>query len=786
MTPSPTVSSTIPSETTALTVTRSSSDRLASYGRLPLAFEPNQGQADSRALYVAHGAGYSLYLTSTDAMLDLIHAPAARRHASFDTGNHIVREQDVLTATTPLSGTVLRLHYLGTDPTARAAGENPLLGTSNYLLGNDPGAWRTGIPTYGRVTYHDLYPGIDLAYHGEQGRLEYDWTVAPTATVAAIAFSVEGARAVSLDGAGNLRLDTTVGQAYLDAPVAYQTISGRRQDVQAAYALTGATRVGVVVGAYDHGQPLVIDPVLVYSTYLGSSAIGGGIAVDGAGNAYVTGVAYPGPFPVTTGAYSTTNAGGDVFVTKFNPAGTGLIYSTYLGGARRTDFTAGNAIAVDAAGEATIAGFTGAADYPTKNAAQAQCGSCATGYLHSGFVTRLSATGNALVYSTFLGGEGGDTASGLALDPAGNAYVAGDTNSFTFPVKNALFPTNGAPSDTGAGDDGFVTKLDTGGALVYSTFLGGGTGNSGATGIAVDAAGDAYVTGHTGASDFPVKNAYQPVKRGSHDNAYVTVLNPSDSVLVYSTYLGGSGGDVAESIALDSSGNAYVTGQTSSRDFPVRNAAQPVYPGGSTSGFVAALTAAGNALVYSTYYGGVGTTGYDGGSDIAVDVAGNAYVAGTTSATATLPITGSAFQPAYGGGFADGTVSKFAAGGALAYSSYLSGSGWDEANGIAVDGAGNAYVTGRTDSPDFPIVNPYSGTVPSGGNTSAFVTKITAAGAPNAPCPLPSTAVATLCLSYDDAAHPGDVTAETDANGNTTRFRVRQRINVPILRRIRT
>jgi len=695
----------------------------AAYGRLPLSFEPNRGQTDSRASFLARGPSYALYLTGADAVLVLADARSLlSAHRTHIVGG-VVSVDGALTQTAPITYAALRLSYVGANPLTQPAGEAPLPGAVNYLTGGAPAAWKTGVPTYGRVAYRGLYPGIDLAYHGEQGRLEYDWTVAPTATVGAIAFSVEGARAVSLDGAGNLRLDTAVGPARLDAPVAYQTIGGQRHAVQANYALTGATRVGVVVGAYDHSQPLVIDPVLAYSTYLGGNANGLGIAVDGAGDAYVTGQTSPGPFPVTTGAYSTTNAGGDVFVTKFNPAGNALVYSTYLGGASPSSSTGGKAIAVDAAGEATIAGYTGAADYPTKNAAQARCGSCATGYLHSGFVTRLSAAGNALVYSTFLGGEGGDTASGLALDPAGNAYVAGDTNSFTFPIKNALFPANNAPADTGAGDDGFVTKLDGGGALVYSTFLGGGAGQSIATGIAVDAAGDAYVSGHTGASDFPVKNAYQPVKRGSHDTAFVTVLNPSDSALVYSTYLGGSGTDVAAAIALDGSGDAYVTGQTTSRDFPLRNAAQPTYPGGSTSGFVAALTAAGNALIYSTYYGGAGTTGYDGGGAIAVDAASDAYVAGTTSATATLPIVGGAFQPAYGGG-GDGTVARFAAGGALTYSSYLGGSGFEEANGIAVDGAGVAYVTGATASPNFPVATPYSGTPPSGGYTSAFVAKI--------------------------------------------------------------
>jgi hypothetical protein len=472
-------------------------------------------------------------------------------------------------------------------------------------------------------------------------------------------------------------------------------------------------QIGFQVAEYDASLPLVVDPILVYSTYLGGSGLdqAQGIAVDSSGNAYVTGSTSSPDFPMANPSQVRYGgAGSDAFVTKLSASGNALVYSTHLGG-RATDV--GYGIAVDSAGNAYLTGTTDSTDFPTANSFQA----LHAGGINDAFVTKLNPSGNALVYSTYLGGGGSDAGYGIAVDSFANAYVTGSTSSIDFPTMNSL-------ADYGGGViDAFVTKLNPSGkALVYSTYL-GGSGDDAGYGIAVDSVGNACVTGSTSSPDFPTASPLQARYGGAESDAFVTKLNAPGSMLVYSTYLGGNGVDAGYGIALDSAGNAYVTGSTSSPDFPTASPFQVGYGGAESDAFVTKLNAAGNALVYSSYLGG---NGIDAGYGIAVDSFANAYVAGSTSSS-NFPLINP--FPARN---ADKNVYAFltklsAATNAPLYSTYFGGGNQDICNGIAVDSSRNAYLAGWTGSTNFPTANPLQAHYAGAGD--AFVSKIGEASA---------------------------------------------------------
>jgi hypothetical protein len=669
------------------------SQLLSAYGQVPLSFEANQGQADSRVNFLARGNGYALFLTPGQAVLSL-HQPAEHSSGQAPSGP-------------AAAGDVLAMQFLGANANPRVTGLDEQAGVTNYLIGNDPAQWHMHIANYGTVQYQGLYPGIDLNYYGNQRQLEYDFVVAPGADPRVIHLAFQGARSLALNDQGNLVLHTAGGDVVEHAPVLYQECDGGRQAVSGHYLLEGDGRVGFAVGRYDSSRTLTIDPILSYSTYFGGPThfgnnaenIGLGIAVDGAGNTYVTGYTTATDLPTLNPIQGTSGGGapylfGDAFVMKLNASGNALVYSTYLGG---SGDDSGQGIAVDAAGNAYVTGYTTSTDFPTANALQA-----ANGGGRDGFVAKLNAAGTALVYSTYLGGSGDEFGRGIVVDAAGNAYVTGDTSSTDFPTANPLQAGNG-----GGSTDAFVAKLNGAGtALVYSTYL-GGSGDDSGQGIAVDAAGNTYVTGYTTSTDFPTANSLQPANAGGYD-AFVAKLNAAGTTLVYSTYLGGSHSDFGTGIALDAAGNAYVTGYTASVDFPTVNPFQATT--GSTypfdvDAFVTKINASGQALVYSTYLGG---NGLDEARAIAVDGAGNAYVTGYTD-SADFP-TVDPFQKGPVGGYDVFVTELNAPGTALVFSSYLGGStGSQFGNAIAVDSCGNAYVTGDTGACDFPIVNPFQG-----------------------------------------------------------------------------
>ena len=653
------------------------------YARLPLSFEANRGQTDSRVKFLARGQNYTLFLTKNEAVLAL---------RSGKSGH--LREQKS-------SSSVVRLRLLGASPSTKVTGQSLLGGTSNYFLGNDPRQWHTHIPNYARVQYQQIYPGIDLVYYGHQGQLENDFILAPGSNPESIRIGLEGVDGMRLDHSGDLVLKVGGGNVYLRRPRAYQG----RDEVAVRYVLKADNQVGLSIGHYDHRQQLVIDPVLAYSTYFGGSGgdIGLGIAVDSSGDVYVTGISNSSNFPTTSGSQSASyGGGGDVFVVKLDPTGTvgstsapQLIYATYLGGSG-TD--SGNAIAVDASGDAYVTGSTTSTDFATT----AGTFQTTPGGASDAFVAQVNSTGSGLVYASYLGGSADDSGYGIVVDSSGNAYVTGSTQSPNFPTVTPAQAVNAGASDA------FVAKVNFGGTqLLYSTYLGGSLGDVGDS-IKVDTSGNAYVAGYTFSSDFPVQNPVQGSNAGTV-NAFVTELDPTGATFTFSTYLGGSGDDRALGLALDSSGNVYIAGRSQSVDFPTTTGVVQGANAGQADAFVAKLNPSGPTVVYSTLLGG---TGDDQGNGIAVDSSGNAFVAGFTNSSnfptyspvqAVLGISGG--SACGSAACADAFVSEVnPTGTGLVQSTYLGGSGADYGQAIALGPAGNPFVTGSTSSSNFPAI----------------------------------------------------------------------------------
>jgi hypothetical protein len=911
------------------TLLSGTSQLLQSYGLLPLSFEANQGQTASQVNFLSRGTGYSLFLTPSQAVLALQKAASTASVGPLK----------------PAPEQVLAMQFVGANSAAQAAGLDQQTGVSNYFVGSDPSKWLHNVPHYGQVEYQSLYRGIDLVYYGNQTQLEYDFVVAPGANPGAIQLAFQGMQSQTLDSQGDLVLHTAGGDVLEQAPVVYQEIGGVRHFISGKYVLEANGQVGFSLGAYDHSQSLVIDPVLSYSTYLGGSGTdtGSRIAVDSTGSAYVFGTTDSTDFPVLpnalaegltgywpfdgdgveqsgsgrdlqlvggvgfapgligqaldlhannaqyaqrsqddsvydfgsndftiqvwvnfnshnreqtllekfagsggpgwtlttpgshyqftsdltgpinspdilttgtwhdvlvrrsgdefdlwvddalvakttasgaigtttnpllvgrrnagdgrdfsvdghldetaiwnraltdaeigalwnkgkglaingtlTGVFQSANAGKhDFYVAKLNPAGTGLIYSTYLGGSG--DEVIAGGLALDAAGNAYLTGETKSADFPTTFGAFQP-----TFAGDDAFLTKLNAAGNDLDYSTFINGNGSTIGEGVAVDAMGNAYFTGETHANNLPTTPGAAQKNFG----GGGEDAFVGKLNpTGSALVYLTYLGGsGSEDSGEpdSTIAIDGTGNAYVSGMTQSTDFPTTTgAFQTSLVGTED-AFVTKLNTTGTAFTYSTYLGGTGINYSTGIAVDSAGNAYIAGTTNSTNFPTMNPLQATN-GGGFDDFISKLNPTGTGLVWSTYLGGSGdeNTIYGSGGgpssgvgSIALDSFDNVFVSGSTN---SINFPGIPPVPpfGYGGGAHDGYMAVIDGSGTkLLFSTYLGGSGDDWANGIAVDSAGNAYVTGNTSSPNFLTTPGALQTSFGGGTSDAFVVRI--------------------------------------------------------------
>jgi len=528
---------------------------------LPLWFEANHGQADSQVRFLARGHGHNVLLTPKEAVVVLRKtSPASEVPAR--------RARDV--ERTAVQTRSVRFQLVGADPQAPMGGLDLLPGKANYFLGANPAEWRSDISTFQKVRVQQAYPGVDVIYYASGQRLEYDFHVAPGADPGAILLRIDGADRVELDSTGNLIVEAGGERIHQHRPVAYQFVGDARRTVEVAYRLTGERTFRFVLGEFDSALPLIIDPVLSYSTYLGGSKqeTAWDIALDASGNVYVAGESLSTDLPATLGAFQTnygggTTVGGDIFVAKLDATGSNLVYLTYLGG-KGDD--AALSVAVDSGGNAYLTGFTDSTNFPLASAIITNISGKAEPYFglypFDAFVTKLNPSGSAVVYSTYLGGSTNDEAIAIAVDAAGSAYVAGFTSSTNFPTVNALQATNAGL------DDAFVTKISPdGSAFVYSTYL-GGTNTDQAQGIAVDAAGRAFVTGFTQSTNFPAVNALQPWLAGGQD-VFVSVLDQNGDSLIQSTYLGSSGNEVGYRIALDTMGSPYVTGAKDGSSFPV-------------------------------------------------------------------------------------------------------------------------------------------------------------------------------------------------------------------------
>lgn len=640
------------------------------FGAIPLSFEANLGQISSQVDYLARGPGYTVFLTPGEAVLTLQNA--------VEVDGALPRiEQDVL-----------RIQLTGANQHAQAHGIGALGSQSNYLLGDDPSKWLTGIGSNSRVRYDDIYNGIDLVYYGNQRQLEYDFVVAPGIDPSAINLAFEGAEGVSLDTQGNLVLKTAHGSVIQRAPSAYQEYANGRRAVESHFRLGADGQVHFEIGSYDPNKELIIDPVMSYSTYLGGSGPDSGqaIALDSAGNIYVTGFTSSNNFPTKGAAQGGLTGNTNVFVSKLNPSGTALIYSTYLGG---NDFDIGIGLKVDGSGNAYVVGVSTSDNFPTKGAFQARKGGAS-----DTIVFKLNPAGSALVWSTYLGGTETDFGQGIEVDGASNVYVGGFTTSANFPIANALQGQHGGSLD------GFVTKFNAqGSGLIYSTFV-GGAGEDNVQGLAIDGAASVYLTGTTNSANYPTKNPLQAY--GGGGDAFLTKIAPLGNSYIYSTYLGGSNEDRFIGVAVDSSGNVYLAGSTTSTNLPTVRPAQAA-AGGGLDGYVAKVDLTGSRVVYSTYLGGVDE---DRAQAIAVDAAGNAYVTGATYSTAFPTVNPT---QAKNGGMSDAFVTRLSPTGEMTFSTYLGGTDEDRGFGIVADNQSNVYVTGSTSSANFPTLNPLQG-----------------------------------------------------------------------------
>ena len=740
------------------------------FGKVPLSFEPNQGQTDPHVQFLSRGLGYALFLTPGEAVLELQKAAG--------------KKTDVKGLPAPAT---LRMSLVGANAKAAVSGEELLPGTANYFIGNDSSKWHTSVPTYKRVAYTGVYPGVDLVYYGNQRELEYDFIVAPGADAAKIALQFTGATPV-VDKTGDLVLSVQGEEARFQKPVIYQQDGDRRLSVEGSYQITEG-RVGFALGAYDHAKALVIDPILSYLTYIGGSTndLLNGLAIDSSGSVYVVARAYSADYPLKN-AYQSTNAGliidtrnSAIAVSKFNPTGTALVYSTYLNGGLDSQ---GYGIAVDSSGDAYVVGGTSSADYPvTAKAFQTLCGAnftvppgtytairipgCGSSTSTSGVVTKLNPAGTALAYSTFLSGDNFNTITAIAVDAAGQAYVTGLSNSncgpgpyhptgpgdngqscqpyFNFPI------TNGSAHDSANSSDGaaagntfsFLTKFNAAGsALLYSSILGvvgippyeqNVKGNA----VAVDVSGNAYIGGMASRYLYTTAGAYQPVPGGTSGvRAFVAKFDTVAQKILYSSFISGTdntsnANEQINGIAADAAGNAYLTGQTSQCTFPTTAGAyqtQASYPPGTVTscdaGFVMKLNPTGTAPVWSTFVGNNpapanNTTVLNAialGPDGSVYVGGNITGGGFPTVNPILQTTNYA-APALVARL-DPTGSK------MLFASLISGStSSDTITGIAVDATGNIYVGGQTNSNTMPVT-PGAFQTTNKGNFTGFVAKI--------------------------------------------------------------
>lgn len=655
---------------------------------IPGGYIENKGQWDRNARFLFRSEGIDLWLGRGEVTLDVRRSDkrvsrlwkSPRRN-----GNGIATQRHVL-----------RMRFEGANPASIAYGTDVLEGRLNYFVG-DRDRWARDVPRYGTVRMENIYDGVEARFHVDGDHPRYDLVVAPGIDPAVITIGIDGARGFHTTAEGDLEIATEFGSVMQSRPVAWQMIDGEKRSIPCEFRIDGNRRVRFSMGQYDASRTLVIDP-LIYSTFVAGTGlhITSNSVIDRDGNIYLVGSTISADYPTSTGAYQTTSNKVDpgdaiVFVTKMNPSGTALAFSTYIGGAASNDN--GFGIAIDssrnvfAVGTTNQTGNTG--DYPvTSGAFQTARGGGA-----DGFLSKLSSTGNTLVYSTFLGGPGDESIYDVAVDRQGNAIATGESDS-TFPT------TTGAYQRTRGGIfDAFVTKFNaSGSALTYSTLIGGEDSESPLC-ISVDSAGNSFIGGQTLSSNFPTTSGAYDRTLNSLNDAFFTKLNAAGSALVYSTFIGGTDDQSVIDVVASNDGTAVVVGWTRADDFPTTNEAySTTFNGGFSDGFLLKFNSTGSSLLYSTYLGG---SDEDYAYAVAVDHKGRPYVTGTTYST-DFPMTLTAYDISHNGE-SDLFVVKlnFNASGFL-YSSYIGGESDDIPVGMGVDSSGTACIGGYTYSPDFP------------------------------------------------------------------------------------
>ena len=697
--------------------------------QLPSSFEPNLGQAPSEVKYLVRSGGQTIFLNSDGAVLHLASLePNAQRGAR---NIKLLRSAGVRTATVGMS-------FRNSQAASSIESLDPLPGKINYLHGNDPSKWLSNVPIYGQVAYRNVYPGIDLIYHGQQGTLEYDFVAKSGADPSAIQVQFQGADQIGLSPEGDLILNTTAGQIRWKRPRVYQEDHGRRKTIAARYRIEKDSHVTFLLAKYDRNRPLIIDPQLVYGTLLGGSAYDSGFAEVDSTGIYVAGTTYSFNFPTTSGEDQQLQGEYDIFLTKLNPQGNALIYSTYIGG---SDHDSMNAVWLAPDGSFYLTGFTSSYDFPTYPANVIS--TTYNGGNEEAFVSHISSDGTRFLFSTYLGGSVDDDAYSMWVDTSGNVYLAGETGSYyDFPVTNGAYQTTFG----GGTNDAFVTKINpTATALIYSTYLGGFGDEEIQNAVispnappnlifvygvqlSVDLSGNAYISGLTTSTNFPTTaGAYSRVNHGGGGDGFITKLNSTGTQLVYSTYFGGSGFDAIQSKEVFPDGSLLVAGVTSSTDFPTTTGAYRRTPNANHSqvGFAARFDPTGSQLLYSTFFGGTGGEGfvvaYEGGN-------GSVLLSGLTFSS-DLPTTQGAFQPTYAGG-GDIFLSFFDVGITnLIDSSYLGTPGYDSGSGyFGPGGPTDVVVSGGAGGASFPTTSGAYSRTYAGGTSDAFVARFTYSG----------------------------------------------------------
>lgn len=675
------------------------------YGQLPITFEANVGQAAAGVDFISRGNGHTLFLMGDEMVLSL----AKVTDLSTDLLTSAYDHPDELPT---IAVHNLHMAFVGGNTAPQISRQTELAGVSNYFHGNNPSEWHLNVPHYQEIHYQNLYNGIDLVFGSNEGGLQYDFIVAPNINPQTIQMRFDPVQHIALDEQGNLLLHFNDTILRHNAPIIYQMDGREEHQIQGRFRLIDNNTVGFEVGSYNENLPLVIDPTLVYSTFVGGSGAGEGrnIAIDNAGSAYITGFTTSTNYPLQGPVDPLSTGYNEAFVTKLNPAGDGLVYSTYLGG---SNGEGGLSITIDGTGAAYITGFTSSPDFPLQNPIYPTHSSPMLG--NDSFLTKLNPAGNALIFSTYIGGTGNDVGDRIVLDAAGDIYVAGSTQGTGYPMVNPY-------DNTFTGDEDCVlTKVNAAGtALVYSTHLGGSSIEI-CYGLDVDNAGSAYVAGFTQSDDFPLLNAFDPTNGPSimGMDAFITKFSVAGNTLIYSTYLGGDAAiERAYDILVDATGAAYVTGIAASPDFPLQNPYDATL--GYVDAFIAKLNPAGDALIFSTFFGG---SDQDIAHSIALDPSGNIYIAGFTESP-DFPVLNEIDNTL--GGLRDGFVTSFSPNAdILLYSTYLGGNApmfqYDMAYGIAVDATGSAYIGGYTSSSDFPVLNAYDNTL--NGSRDPFATK---------------------------------------------------------------